>query len=204
IHAAAVYGDVAEFGCFMGNSAQVLATALARSAEVFGNSDVAHGIATRRLWLFDSFKGLPRATDPIDVECPHVKAGVWTWTADESPENLTNLMAQYLDRDRVSVVPGWFKDTLPTIPNDTRFAMVHVDCDLYESAYQVLDYLFAHEHLSDGCALYFDDWYCNRGSPSFGQQRAFAEVMRKHEVRITDWGAYGTLGRRFIAHQCHD
>jgi hypothetical protein len=43
--------------------------------------------------------------------------------------------------------------------------------------------------------------FCNRGSPDFGEQKAWADCIAKHRPRFTDWGAYATMGRRFIIHR---
>jgi hypothetical protein len=208
-HASAVRGDVAEFGSFWGRSAEVLAAAVARHGRQFSATDSAHGIAQRELWLFDSFQGLPTSTHAADLTSPHVETGVWCWTIElgkgPTPEGMMKLCAAHLEQARIKIVPGWYKDTLGSIPAGKKFALVHADCDLYESTYQVLDHLLEHDMLSDGCALYFDDWYCNRGSPKFGQQKAFADIREKYGLtqpdRLTDWGAYGVLGRRFIVHE---
>lgn len=199
ISMAEVEGDVAEFGTFWGGSARILAASM-----------IVDNDKTRKLHLFDSFAGLPPAEHEIDKAAPHDKTGTWHWSfphhSGPTPDSVKRVCAEFIAVDRLVVYDGWFKDTLPTIPKETKFAMVHLDCDLYQSTYEVLDYLLARGHLSDGCTLFFDDWYCNKGNPKFGQQAAFRDV---HEVtRIweqgssyTDVGAYGTVGRRFIFHR---
>ena len=77
IFTAAVPGHIAEFGTMSGATACVLAKALATMHARFGYHDMAHGIADRSLFLFDSFAGFPQARGPIDMDAPHVKAGVW-------------------------------------------------------------------------------------------------------------------------------
>ena len=96
------------------------------------------------------------------------------------------------------MIPGFFNQSMIEIPATTRFAFVHMDCDYYESTIQVLLYLRTFKMFSDGCALYFDDWYCNRGSPKFGQQAAWNKD--RHNFNYTDWGPYGIVGHRFIIH----
>jgi hypothetical protein len=190
-----VEGDIAEFGCFWGVSAKVLAENIAQ----FDRGQ------ERKLWLFDSFKGLPDATLPPDTESPHVKSGAWTWKVSgdanvPTPSSLLQGCAAHLPVSRLRVVPGWYKDTLDSIPTNTKFALVHIDCDLYESTYQVLDHLLGNDMLSDGCVLFFDDWYCNRGNPQYGEQRAWEVMVSEHCPSFTDWGPYGTVGRKFIVH----
>lgn len=205
-----VRGDVAEFGCHFGETAAILAEALWEMEKKYGQCDRAHGIAQRRLWLFDSFAGFPEATDPIDIAAPHIKAGLWFagQPSGGTPEGVGVQCANWIDPKRVWVVSGWYKDTLRQIPVSQKFAVIHIDCDYYESTMQVLDHLFGHNMISDGCTILFDDWYCNRGSPDFGEQRAWADAwadaIRKWPVgqgyRYSDWGPYGVLGRRFIVH----
>jgi len=195
-----VQGDIAEFGCFWGNSSRALAAAMQGCERDFK--------IERKLWLFDSFQGLPDATLPPDTESPHVKSGAWNWKVEgahaPSPNSVTRECSAYLPVEQIRVVPGWYKETLSNIPADTKFALVHIDCDLYESAYDVLDHLFDNDMLSDGCALFFDDWYCNRGSPKFGEQKAFVDIRNKYDLwhlrMVTDWGPYGIVGRKFIVH----
>jgi len=116
-------------------------------------------------------------------------------------EELRDACSAILGADRIKVVPGWYNETLPTLSTDLRFALVSIDCDLYESTASVLDYLLGEQTYSDGCAVFFDDWYCNRGSPDFGEQKAWADCTAKYKVRFTDWGPYAIVGRKFILHR---
>lgn len=199
IAASEVEGDVAEFGCFTGKSSQAIAAGLAKDGLT-----IREGLK-RNLWLFDSFQGLPAATHPVDISSPQVASGAWTWTLEIPPISVAMLCAEFLPLERIKIIPGWYKDTLEQLPPTTRLAMVHIDCDFYESTIQVLEYLFKHQMFSDGCMVFFDDWYCNRGSPRFGEQRAWEEMRKKnfydHGYTFTDVGAYGLMGRRFILHR---
>lgn len=49
-----------------------------------------------------------------------------------------------LKRPQVKFLKGWFKDTLPRfrINRDTRFAVIRLDGDIYESTIQALQYLY--------------------------------------------------------------
>jgi hypothetical protein len=199
----AVQGHVAEFGTSSGRTALTLAKAMADYGDRYGASDVAHGIGERRLYLFDSFEGFPAANHPADIAAPHVASGAWGpgVAKDAPPSLLMEMCRTHLPALRIDIRVGWYKDTMPQLDSSIRFAMVHIDCDLYESTLDVLDRLFTLDAFSDGCAIYFDDWYCNRGSQEFGEQRAWRECVAKHRPRYTDWGAYATVGRRFILHR---
>lgn len=204
VYGSAVPGDVVEFGCYLGRSAQILASAMAYCDHALSGSQRAHDIAERRLFLFDSFQGFPEATAAPDKASPHVEHHAWGagMCAGATPGAVKAACVRYLAPERIGVEPGWFKESLHRIPLGTKFAFVHVDCDLYESTFDVLNHLFKHAMFSDGCAVYFDDWYCNRGSPKFGEQKAWRDARNRNAsaASITDWGAYGIVGRRFIVH----
>ncbi len=203
-----VPGDIAEFGCYLGRTAAMLAESMRDLEKLYDGSDNWHGIPQRKLWTFDSFEGFPAPSHPVDAAAPHVKAGVWYAGQPKgaTPEDVHAMCAEFLNPNRVCVVKGWYKDVLPKLPARLRFAIVHIDCDFYESTKQVLDHLLGHGMLSDGCTILFDDWYCNRGSPDYGEQRAWADAWSAHRgaspigYRFSDWGPYGVVGRRFIVH----
>lgn len=200
IYGSGVHGDVAEFGTYQGRTAAVLADTITECDLRYSSSDKLHGISQRNLWLFDSFKGLPAVSHPADAASPHLTSGVWQEGAisDTTPALVEGFVGQYMPAARLKVISGFFNDSMVQIPSHTRFAFVHMDCDYYESTIQVLLYLRTFGMFSDGCALYFDDWYCNRGSPKYGQQAAWRKD--RANFNYTDWGPYGIVGHRFIIH----
>ncbi|MDE3180562.1 MAG: hypothetical protein KGM47_12995 [Acidobacteriota bacterium] len=119
-----------------------------------------------------------------------------------------NLSAGGVDCSKVVAVPGWFEETCveSTIKkyNMTAAAFVHVDCDLYESAKVVLK--FIEPLLIDGTILIFDDWFCFRGNPGLGEQRAFNEWARAlPDWRFTEYQKEGPWRMSFIANRrCSD
>jgi hypothetical protein len=202
-YVSAVPGHVAEFGTMSGATATTLANAMFDGDQRYGLSERMHGIDQRQLYLFDSFEGFPKTNNPVDAASPHVATNVWGPGVARglTAEELHDACAAILGAERVSVTPGWFNETLPSFSGDLRFAVVSIDCDLYESTACVLEYLLGKQTYSDGCAVFFDDWYCNRGSPDFGEQKAWAEYSAKYKVRFTDWGPYSIVGRKFILHR---
>ena len=102
-----------------------------------------------------------------------------------------------LPEPRIEV--GWFADTLrATVPATyLRIAVLHVDCDLYESTRDVLDGV--RPALQDGTVVLFDDWFLFKGNPSKGESRAFGEFLAAHdEWDAVPYRTYGTCGRAFI------
>jgi hypothetical protein len=203
VYASAVPGHLAEFGTMSGATATTIAQAMSDGDRRYGLSERMHGIDQRSLYLFDSFQGFPQTNNAIDAASPHVATKVWGPGVARglTAEELHDACSAILSPDRVKVTAGWYNETLPGFSSDLRFALVSIDCDLYESTASVLEYLLGKRTYSDGCALFFDDWYCNRGSPEFGEQKAWADYTAKYKTRFTDWGPYSAVGRKFILHR---
>jgi O-methyltransferase len=204
IYEAGVEGDIAEFGTMTGTTAYVIARTVRHydtRHRKFGPSGDRRYLP-KTLHLFDSFEGLPESTAGPDVESDHVRSGTWArgscvgLTADE----LRRLCARFVSAERVRTYVGWFADTLPKIPDSTRLALVHVDSDLYQSAKDVLDQVFGRGLVTEGAAVFFDDWNPNRADPKAGERRAWDEAVDEYAIQFSDWGDYGWAGKRFIVH----
>jgi hypothetical protein len=190
VSGAAVDGDVVEFGTMTGRTATVLAASMAAFRY------------PAKLHLFDGFAGMPKATSKYDQASYHVQAGVWSEGTLEgiSPEALRVKCRRYLADDRIHIYAGWFSDTVPRLPKTSKFSLVHVDCDLYQSTMDALEPLFANGMVSEGAALLFDDWNCNRASRQLGERKAWEELRAKFAVDYSDEGAYGWAGHRMTVH----
>lgn len=197
-----VQGDFAEFGTCSGYTASLIAFAIDKYTKTLAKHEAAHKISPRKLCLFDSFEGFPEASLPEDTDSPHVASGIWgAGTAKGlSANELKSLIHRYLVKERVSVYEGWFKDTLTQINSEKKFAFVHLDCDLYESTFDVLHHLFSYQHLSEGAMLLFDNWYCNKASKAYAERRAWLALCEEFDVDYTDLGMYACVGHRMIIH----
>src|SRR5690606_22903461 len=97
---------------------------------------------------------------------------------------------------------GPFHDTLRgAFPaQHPRAAIVHFDCDLYESTREALEGVAP--SLQDGAMLLFDDWFHYKADPSKGQARAFDEFLAGHpEWRAVHYRTYSTFCSAFILHR---
>jgi hypothetical protein len=193
-----VAGDVAEFGMMTGKSAVALAVATNRLNTVFRLDPR----GTKKVWFFDSFEGLPDARFDIDKNSQHVVAGTWAKGKCKGLDETSfqKHIAKYLSSDDFYVVKGWFKDTVSTIPDNRKLALLHIDGDLYESAIDALDPLFRRQIISNGAIIFFDDWNCNAADPALGEKRAWQEVCEKYKIHFSDEGAYGDACHKFIVH----
>lgn len=190
-----IEGHIAEFGTENGQTAIAITKAMLTLPRKLPGVD---------LYLFDSFQGLPLMTSAVDLECPHHQTGRWLpgiCMAKVDKVQLASMIKRAgLSSKRLHIHDGWFKETLPRLPSEIRFAMVHIDCDLYESACDVLNDLFSRNRLTEGAVVFFDDWNCNRGSPKYGERRAWAEATEKYHVVYSDCGGYAWNGHKFIVH----
>lgn len=181
-------GDYLEFGCYRGRS---LINAYNAFARIYANRleneassmmaeqirDTRNNWAALRLIGFDSFKGLPELSG-IDRDGDDFRAGQFACGRDDV---WANLAAAGVDMKRVELVEGWYADTC-TAETKRRLGLKAVsicwlDCDLYQSTKEAL--AFIEDLIVDGTILVFDDWFCFRGSPFRGQQRAFREFRER-------------------------
>ncbi|HSK35187.1 MAG TPA: TylF/MycF family methyltransferase [Actinomycetota bacterium] len=115
----------------------------------------AYGDTGRRVWVADSFQGLPRP----DPERWPAEAGDEHWTRGELAVPLEEVQANFarygLLDERVRFLAGWFADTLPTAPIE-RLAVLRLDGDMYGSTMEALEALYP--KLSVGGYVIVDDY----------------------------------------------
>jgi len=115
----------------------------------------AYGEDERKVWLADSFQGLPRPnslTYPADADDRLFEEDELSVSVEQVKANLQRY--GLLD-DQVQFLPGWFKDTLPQAPIQ-QLSMLRLDGDLYESTINALDHLYP--KLSAGGFCIIDDY----------------------------------------------
>lgn len=204
IYGADVNGDVAEFGTCEGRTAAWLANAMSTCEAYYGpqkQSDIDARFDPKKLYLFDSFEGLPDAVSTIDQQCPHVKTGVWGPATSKAlnASQLRSLCQRFMPGDRIEIVEGWFRESMKHFAG-VKFSLLHIDCDLYQSTMEALDVLFEKELVAEGAAILFDDWNPNRASPRFGERKAWSDLLLKYEIEHSNWGSYGWGGQKFLIH----
>lgn len=161
-----VPGDLIEAGVWRGGAGIFMRGILA-----------AHGVEDRRVWLADSFAGLPAPDQryPADAGSHLHEVAQLAVSLEEVRRNFERY--GLLD-DRVEFVPGWFADTLPAL-RDRHWAVVRLDGDLYESTIQALESLYP--GLSPGGFLIVDDYgaldSCREAVDDFRRDRDIPEPI---------------------------
>ena len=154
-------GDVVECGTARGGSAALMGLALRELG------------SPRRLWVFDTFEGLPAPTenDP-DFDIAKLYSGSCRGTLDE----VTALFETLGILDRSVLVKGLFQDTLPGA-SIGRIAVLHLDGDWYESVRVCLESLY--DRVSAGGVIQIDDYGHWEGA-----RKAVDEFMRGRGIGI--------------------
>jgi hypothetical protein len=140
----------------------------------------AYGVTDRRVWVADSFEGLPR---PDPKKSP-VDKGNKLYTFKELAISIEtvqgNFRAYGLLDDQVKFLKGWFKDTLPTAPIE-KLAVARLDGDMYESTMDAFVNLYS--KLSVGGYLICDDYgavrRCREAVHDFREKNRIKEEMVK-------------------------
>jgi hypothetical protein len=114
--------------------------------------------------------------------------------------HIRDRLSEVLRPDRIVIHKGFYSETLEE-KLDNKVAIVHMDCDLYQSTVEVLWGLFKQNALQDGTVILFDDFNCNRAHPNYGERRAWSEFLAgQTRFSATPWFTYGYNAAAFILH----
>jgi hypothetical protein len=180
-------GVYLEFGVGQGRSAVAAVRAYSRANVV----DQFH--------LFDSFCGLPRLGG-VDSSSVQFKEGDYSYSDVDVKKFLED--HGVWNEKKVFFHPGWFEDTVEqwvaaAYYNNTAVAVIHLDMDLYESCFSVLNAV--KRVLRTGVILMFDDWNCFRASNNAGERKATIDWLQSNtDVRLDPWFPYGWHGQSFF------
>lgn len=184
-----IEGDYAELGVARGGCAALLAMQIAKSEA-----------SPRKLWLFDSYEGLPDpgANDYVDhtntATGDHIRPlpkGSCRGALEEVQWLLFDKFG--LSRDRIEFVKGWFESTVPETAHTLgNLAVLRLDGDWYESTRICLVHLY--KKVSDGGVVIIDDYDSCAGS-----KRAVDEYLAQNGIEVV-LNSDGRGGRWFRKH----
>ena len=139
IKAANISGDIVECGVYNGGSAALLAA-------VFADTD-------KRIWLYDSFKGMPPAVAYNDGQEAEKYTGQCVGSLDKVREVFAKVKVA---ADKAVIMEGWFKDTFKHPLRPDKVAILHIDCDWYASVLCSLHKFYC--MVEPGGAIILDDF----------------------------------------------
>jgi len=149
----------------------------------------------RRVWIADSFEGLPKPNPelhPIEARAYESKVmkEIYHNFAVDIDEVKNNFNRFGLLDESVRFLKGWFKDTLPSAPIE-RLAVIRLDGDYYESTMDCLTNLY--DKLSPGGYLVVDDYgqddwtYCRQAVDEFRRSRQITEPIVRVDSTCHYW-----------------
>jgi hypothetical protein len=179
-----IAGDYFEFGVSRGEAFQIAHRMRRR-----------YHLDQMKLFGFDSFEGLPEIDDPRDNIW---SKGQYACSEDELRQILRRggmRLSEY------ELIKGYFDRSLNAGLHERlaggQAAIVYIDCDLYSSTKLVLNFLSP--YLVDGSIVCFDDYYCYKGNPDQGEQKALSEFLQNNtKFTFIPWITYFPIGKSFI------
>lgn len=170
-----VPGDFIETGAWRGGTC-IYARAILK----------AHGVTDRKVWVADSFEGLPAPDGRFEADAgdQHHTQIELAISQEEVEENFRRY--DLLD-EQVEFLKGWFSDTLPTAPIE-QVAVLRLDGDMYASTVDALEPLY--DKVPSGGYVVVDDYGAVKGCAQaildFREARGITDEL--HEI---DWaGVY--------------
>ena len=166
-------------------------------------------LSTPRIWGFDSFSGIPDESVGISRPLGWVQGAYDSSVADRSLCNRTSSGGEVCQKsskrlsfkEQVAIldsklgasrtdtnyIQGFYNESLTsTVYNTLPFKaalFIDIDCDLYISTFQALDWVFKHKIARRGTLIGYDDW-CLTHLGSAGESRAHNEISLKYNVRF--------------------
>ncbi len=151
-----IKGDVVECGCYKGGSSAILRASMGQN---------------RRLWIYDSFQGMPETSERDGIE-----ASKYIGACKASVDDVLNILKLTgAKENEYFIIEGWFHETLKKrLPREV--GLLHIDADWYESVMIVLETFYPRIAIG-GCVILDDFGYWE------GCREAFYEFCFKHHER---------------------
>ncbi|MDG4807191.1 TylF/MycF/NovP-related O-methyltransferase [Micromonospora sp. WMMD1120] len=158
-------GDIVECGVYNGGSAAAIGLAIRHHP--------------KRLWLYDSFQGLPTPTASDDRD-----AARFAGELIGDPSRVRARLAEAGVRtDATILCEGWFDETFAQ-PGPDAVALLHIDADFYDGVRAVLRHFY--DRVVAGGVIIMDDfaWWegTRRAFYEFCVERKIAPIVHRHGV----------------------
>jgi len=165
-----IAGDFVECGSYKGGSAAVLRAAM--------------GLG-RRLWIYDSFQGMPPTTVEDGDEAKRFVGDC----VGAKEDVIRILQATGAHPVEYTLLEGWFKDTFLKSNIPECVALLHCDADWYESVTLVLETFY--DRVTPGGAIILDDfgyWEgCRHAYYDFCFRRGIKPLLERVGVTQAWW-----------------
>mmetsp|Transcript_31009 Transcript_31009/g.50165 ORF Transcript_31009/g.50165 Transcript_31009/m.50165 type:complete len:309 (-) Transcript_31009:322-1248(-) len=169
-----VSGDVVETGVAAGGMAILMQSILHERHQT-----------NRKLWLADSWEGLPEPDNEADAKV--FKKGAYLRPYGHFEKNMKD--SNSFDEGNIQIVRGLFKDTLPRAPIE-KIAFLRLDGDMYASTVVALRALY--DKVVPGGYIYVDDHYefldaCGRAVTEYWKEKEIDETLYGVHEQDYEW-----------------
>jgi len=169
-----IKGNLVECGVAQGGAAALMGLV------AFENNE-----NSRKLWLFDSYEGLPETSEKDFSSENKKSAGKFIRPLSQGSclgtyEQVENLLFSKLNmkRKNIKMVKGWFKNTLPEYKNKIdKISVLRIDADWYESTKCCLENLY--DNVVKNGFIIIDDY-----GTCFGAKKAVDEFLEKKKILV--------------------
>lgn len=149
-----ISGDVVEVGVWRGGSMMLSALTLLNANDM------------RELWLYDTFAGLPKPDEKLDINLKGIRAiDAWNprsfdgktsyWCYSTEEETRSNMLKTGYPENRLHFIKGMVEETMPRNLPD-KIAILRLDTDFYSSYKHVLTH--AWDRIMPGGICILDDY----------------------------------------------
>lgn len=172
-----VPGDFLEAGVWRGGACVLMSAVLA-----------AHADASRKVWIADSFQGVPPPSLEQDRDLDLSARVLPVLCVSES--EVRDLLHRYdvFDDQRIRFIKGWFGESLPGCAVQ-QLAVLRIDGDLYESTRDALVHLYP--KLAPGGFVIIDDYGilppCQIAVDEFRAANGIDESMQQIDGHAVYW-----------------
>lgn len=166
-----IEGDLIETGVWRGGACIFMRAVL-----------LAYGIEDRKVYVADSFEGLPGSVSNLVSPDKNEKSLIHKYLAVSQADVENNFRRFGLLDDKVVFLKGWFKESLPNV-SIKNLAVLRLDGDLYDSTMDALIYLYP--KLSKGGYCIIDDYAlpeCRQAVDDFRAKNRIGSTMNE-----VDW-----------------
>ena len=153
--------------------------------------------SNRKVWLFDSFEGLPEPTNKDGLFAKEYSSGktfgnlakinILVGLVEDVKKIFFSILK--INKENTVIKKGWFQNTLPEARDKIgNIAILHLDGDWYESTKFCLDNLY--NNVIEGGYVIIDDYYylegCRKAVDEFFKERNIKADL----IKIDEAGAY--------------
>ncbi len=159
--------DVYEFGVYKGTSLKKICDYL---------KDNECTVASPFVFGFDSFQGLPSESEGMEV-FEKFTEGAYHFNFDVDPIDYIEAKVDY---EFLYIIKSTFDNLTPACSIMFPALLVHVDCDIYKSTLDALEFMFENKLIQVGTLVAYDEF---RTTISLsGEEAAHIEMFKKYNA----------------------